>query len=149
MKNLGVYVSLFFLIFGGIIFWQSLSMEYYSDYGPGPGLLPRWAGGLIIVLSLLSIVLSLKKEIIKIEDVMPKGEGMVNVLTCMGSFIIFMIIVPFVGFVCGGIITLFILFKRGYKWYSALGLSSLVILIIFFVFGVALDIPLPVNQYGW
>lgn len=149
MKNLGVYVSLFFLVFGGIIFWQSLSMDYYSDYGPGPGLLPRWVSGIIIVLSIVNLVWSFKKDVILFSDVMPKGEGLINVLTCMGSLVLFMVIVPFTGFVAGGITTLFILFKRGYKWYSALGLSALVTLVIFWLFGMALGIPLPVNQYGW
>lgn len=149
MKNLGVYISLFFLLIGGIILSESLSMEYYSDYGPGPGLLPLWTGGLIIVLSLIYLGITIKKDVILFSQALPKGEGLINVITCMGSLILFMIIVPFAGFLIGSSITLFILFLRGHKWPWALGLSISVAVIIFGVFGVLLQVPLPVNEFGW
>lgn len=149
MKNLGIYISLFFLLIGGVIFWESLSMEYYSDYGPGPGLMPLWTGGAIIVLSLLFLGISVKKEIILFSKVMPKGEGFINVLVCMGSLLLFIIIVPYTGFLIASIITLCILFKRGYNWYWTLGLSTSVAFIIFWVFGILLQVPLPANEYGW
>lgn len=149
LKNLGIYISLFFLFIGGIVFSQSLSMEYYSEYGPGPGLLPLWTGALIIVLSLFYFGITIKKDVILFSEVLPRGEGITNVLVSMGSLILFMIIVPYTGFLIGSIITLLILFKRGYKWNWALGLSVTVSLVTFGIFGLLLQIPLPVNEFGW
>jgi putative tricarboxylic transport membrane protein len=149
VKNLGVYISVFFLLFGGIMLWQSLQLDYYSDYGPGPGLLPLWISSAIIVFSVLNLVLSLKKNIIRIADVIPKGEGLLNVLACIGAFLLFIIIVPYVGFLIGSTVMLFILFSRGFKWYWAIGLSVLIAGIIFWVFGILLQVPLPVNELGW
>ncbi|WP_248928410.1 tripartite tricarboxylate transporter TctB family protein [Paenibacillus hamazuiensis] len=149
MKNLGVYMALFFILFSGIMFWESLSMDYYSEYGPGPGLLPLWVSGFIFVLSIVYLVVALKKEIILFSKILPKGEGLVNVLVCAGSLILFMIIVPFAGFLIGSAVTLFILFMRGYRWYWSAGLSVSIAFIIFWVFGVILQVPLPVNDLGW
>lgn len=124
-------------------------MDYYSDYGPGPGLLPLWTGASSMVLSLIYLGVAIKKDILLLSEVLPKGEGARNVLTCMGSLIIFMVIVPFAGFLIGSAFTLFILFLRGYKWPWALGLSVSVALVIFGVFDVLLQVPLPVNEFGW
>jgi len=149
LKNLGVCMAVFFLLFSGIMFWESLSLDYYSEYGPGPGLLPLWVSGLIFVLSLIYLGIALKKEIILFSDVLPKGEGFINVMVCVGSLVLFMIIVPFAGFLISSTITLFILFKRGYRWYWSLGLSASVAFIVFWIFGIVLQVPLPVNDLGW
>ena len=39
MKSLEVYISGFMILFGAVIFRLAYSMEYYGEYGPGPGLL--------------------------------------------------------------------------------------------------------------
>ncbi|WP_375162508.1 tripartite tricarboxylate transporter TctB family protein [Paenibacillus sp. Pae15] len=142
-------MAVFFLLYSGIMFWESLSMDYYSEYGPGPGMLPRWVSGLTFVFSIIYLVISLKKDIILFSRILPKGEGLINVLVCAGSFILFIIIAPLLGFLIGSTITLFLLFMRGYKWYWSLGLSASISFIVFWVFGILLQVPLPVNDLGW
>ena len=149
MKKLGVYVALFFLIFSGVVFWFSLQLPYKSQFGPGPGLLPVWTSGLLLLFSIIYLIVAFKKDIILIADVFPKGEGAANVLITIFSLILFMVLVPFAGFVISSIVTLFLLFSRGYKWYWGLGLATTVTLVVFFLFGNLLGIPLPVNDYGW
>jgi hypothetical protein len=149
LKNLGFYISLFFLSIGSIISLQSFRLDYYSDYGPGPGLLPLWTGILIIILSLMYLVMTVKKDSFPFEKVLPKGEGFINILSCIGSLILFIIIVPYTGFLLGSTVLLFLLFKRGYKWYVALCVSIAVSLFIYWVFGNLLQVPLPTNYYGW
>jgi putative tricarboxylic transport membrane protein len=149
LKKLGVYVALFFLVFSGVVFWLSLQLRYSSQFGPGPGFLPLWTSGLLFLFSVFYLVMAFKKDIILIKDVFPKGEGFVNVLVTFLSLILFMALVKFAGFVITGIITLFLLFSRGYKWYWSLGLATTVTLVVFGLFGQLLGIPLPVNDYGW
>ena len=149
LRNLGFYISIFFLIIGGLIFSESLTLEYYSDYGPGPGLLTLWTSILIIVLSLLYLFTVIKKEFINLSEVFPKGEGFINIIVCIGSLILFIMIVPSTGFLIGSIVLLLILFKRGYNWLWSIGLSVSVSLIIFGIFGVLLEVPLPTNSLGW
>ncbi|WP_053365774.1 tripartite tricarboxylate transporter TctB family protein [Bacillus sp. FJAT-27245] len=149
MKNIGLYVSLLFLTIGGIVLIQSLSLNYYSEFGPGPGLLPMWISGLMIILSIINIFSSLKKDAIKFADVMPKGEGLKNVLLTAGTLLLFIVTVPYIGFVLASFLMLFLLFLRGYKWYIGMGLAAGIALFVFWLFGSILSVPLPVNSFGW
>ncbi|MFC7686641.1 tripartite tricarboxylate transporter TctB family protein [Ureibacillus sp. GCM10028918] len=149
MKNLNIYVALLLLIISGIIYWQSLSLPYYSAYGPGPGFLPRWTSGIIIILLIICFIQSIHKDFISIVDAMPKGEGLINVLVSFVAVIVFIIIIPYVGFNVSSVIMLTLLFSRGFKLYKAVGLSFVVTFIVFFIFGTLLGVPLPVNEYGW
>lgn len=149
MKNLEVYISVFFIVFGAIIFRLASSMKYYGDYGPGPGLLPLWISGLMVILSILNLIAAFKKNNTHFSDLLPKGTGLINLLSCIVSFALFIIIVPYTGFIVSSLMMLFILFSRGYKWQWSIGLSVLVTGILFLVFSTVLSIPLPVNQFGW
>lgn len=148
-NNLGVYISAFFLLFSGILFWKALDLNYYGAYGPGPGLLPIWANGILIILSLISLVFCYRKSDILLSEVLPKGRGLGNVLACIGALVLFMLVVDYTGFVAGSILMLFPLFSRGYKWHWSLGLSVGVTLLLFWTFGLILQVPLPVNEFGW
>lgn len=149
MKNIEVYVSAFFLLVGSVFFYQAAGMEYAGEYGPGPGLLPLWITGLLIVLATLNLVMSLKRNDTHFRDLMPKGSNLINLLTCAGSFILFTVMVQLAGFIVSSVTMLFVLFLRGYDWKWGLGLSIVVTAGIFVVFGSVLGIPLPVNQFGW
>jgi len=148
LKNAGVWVGLVILIIAGTLFWQSLSYDYYSNYGPGPGLLPLWLSGFLILLSLLYIVESIRKERIKLSDIFPKGAGLRKVASIFAAFIVFLIIIPYTGYTIASIVMLFILFFREYKWYWGLGISVAVTLAIFYVFQSLLNVPLPENVFG-
>lgn len=149
MQNIEVYVSLFFVIIGGVIFGQASSMQYYGQYGPGPGLLPLWIGGILTVLSMINLIMAYKKNDTHFSKLLPKGIGLINLLACVGAFLLFTGIVSFTGFTLASFLMLSILFSRGYKWYWAMGMSAVVTGVLFFVFGSVLSVPLPVNEYGW
>lgn len=149
MKNLEVYISGFFILFGALFFWLASSMKYYGEYGPGPGLLPMWVTGLMVILSCINLVSSYKRNNTRFADLLPRGTGLINLLACIGSFALYIIIVPYAGFIISSVTMLFILFSRGYKWQWSVGLSVFVTGVIFFVFSTVLSIPLPVNQFGW
>ncbi|MGM7722733.1 tripartite tricarboxylate transporter TctB family protein [Metabacillus sp. Hm71] len=149
MKNIGVWVGLLLLLFAGIIFWQSLSLEYYGQYGPGPGLLPIWLSGLLGVLSIIYIFSSLKEKNNSVFDLLPKGKVLMKLLSILGSIFLFIIISPYSGFVIASMIVLLILLSPEYKWYSSLGISAAITMILFLGFKTVLNIPLPVNMWGW
>ncbi|MFS0776693.1 tripartite tricarboxylate transporter TctB family protein [Neobacillus sp. 3P2-tot-E-2] len=147
--GLGFILAIFFLVCSFVMLWQSLRMGYYSEYGPGPGFLPLWINGLIIILSVLYIIHVMRKGDIPISKILPKGEGFVNVMVSMGAPILFLLIVPYSGFITASTITLFILFIRGFKWYWSLGYSAILSFILFWIFGTLLQVPIPVNVLGW
>lgn len=149
MNNLSLYISILFLVFGLVFLTQALPMDYYSAYGPGPGMIPLWINGLLIVLSIFNIGYSLKADAIRFADVFHGKKEVLNVLTCLGALVLFLAIVSYTGFTVAGIIMLLILFARGYKWYWNLGLSVGITLAVFWVFNNAFQIALPVNVFGW
>lgn len=149
MQNIEVYVSFFFLLVSGTILEQALSMQYYGPYGPGPGLLPVWIGGILAALSVINLLMAYRKNDTPFSKLVPKGVGLVNLSACVGSFLLFTSIVSFAGFTISSFLMLSILFSRGYKWYWALSMSAVVTGVLFFVFGSVLGVPLPVNEYGW
>ncbi len=148
-KNLGFYFGLGLLVFASFMFWQSFSYQYYTDFGPGPGLLPRWLNGGLIILSLIYIFTSVVKSPISFSEVIPKGETLKKVLLFPGAVIIFVLIVNHTGFNIAGTSMLFLLLRKEYKWYLALGISAVVCGFLFLVFKTLLLVPLPVNALGW
>lgn len=149
MKNYGVWLGSVLFLFSCFIFWQSLSLEYYGQYGAGPGLLPRWLSGLLAILSIVYIINSIKKENINIQSVIPKGKVLYRLLAIIGAILLFILISPYTGFNIASIIALLILLLPEYKWYSAFGISVTVTIILFLGFDTLLNIPLPVNMWGW
>lgn len=149
MKNLEVYISGFMILFGAVIFRLAYSMEYYGEYGPGPGLLPLWASGLIVALSAVNFVLALKKGGKSFAEVLPRGTGLLNVLSCVGAYVLFLLLSPVAGFTIASVLMLFILFSRGYNWRKGLLFSVVITGVLFFVFGSVLTVALPVNEFGW
>ncbi|MEW9669878.1 tripartite tricarboxylate transporter TctB family protein [Ammoniphilus sp. 3BR4] len=149
MKNAGFWTGIVILGFAGVIFWQSLLLDYYTGLGPGPGLLPLWLSGGLIILALIYIWECVSKEVVIFADVLPKGKGLRNLLFYSGSLLIFMLIVNFTGFIIAGTVLLFIVLAREYKWYLGLGISVGVSVVLFVIFQTLLGIPLPVNAFGW
>ncbi|MBM7660155.1 hypothetical protein JOC85_000922 [Bacillus mesophilus] len=149
LKNFGACLGIILLLFAGFVFWKSLSLEYYGPYGAGPGLLPRWLSGTLAVLSILFIISSLSKEKIYFKDVLPRGKVLIRLLSIIGSIFLFILIAPYTGFNIASITVLMILLLPEYKWFSALGISTAVTVILFLSFNTLLKIPLPVNMWGW
>ncbi|MBP1930962.1 tripartite tricarboxylate transporter TctB family protein [Ammoniphilus resinae] len=148
MKNAGALVGFLILIFAGTLFFQALSFDYYSDYGPGPGLFPLWLSGLLILLSIAYIIDCYRKNIIQLKDILPKGAGLRKIILIMVSLVVFYILAPFTGYSVAGIIMLMILFIKEYKWYWGLGISVVVTVVLFYTFYSVLNVPLPVNSFG-
>ncbi|HWO98149.1 MAG TPA: tripartite tricarboxylate transporter TctB family protein [Bacillus sp. (in: firmicutes)] len=150
MKNYGVWVGIFILLFAAFMFNASLQYEYYSQYGPGPGFFPRWLSGLLGAFSILFILDSLrKKNRISFSDVLPRGKVLFSVLKVVLSIALFIVISPFLGFIISSILVLLILLTPDFKWTTSFSTAASVTIVLFVVFNTFLDIPLPTNIWGW
>jgi putative tricarboxylic transport membrane protein len=149
MKNAGLYVGFVLLIYSVVMVWQSLTLDYYTAFGPGPGFFPLWISILLLVLSILYLWESTKKEIILLSKILPKGKDLRKILAVLGSVVLFMILVNFTGFVIAGSLLLFLLFIKEYKWYQGIALSISISILLFYIFNTLLNVPLPANAFGW
>lgn len=148
-KNLSFMSSLFFIVFSLYICIESLALNYGSEYGPGPGFLPLWIGGFLLILSIIYMVHAIKKEKIALSEVMPKDKGLRNVIICISSLIGFLILSKYLGFLISSVLLLVLLFKQGYGWAKSIIFSIVVAVIINFAFGGLLNVPLPKNILGF
>jgi len=149
VKNFGLWVGMIVFLFAALIFWKSLALEYYGPYGPGPGLLPRWLSGILGILTLVYIVTVITKEVITVKEVFPKGKILLRIVSVVVSIILFIIISPFVGFNIALTITLLICLLPEFKWYTSFGISIVITVVLFLVFGYFFQIPLPANAWGF
>jgi putative tricarboxylic transport membrane protein len=149
VNNAGVWAGIVILVYAITIFYQSFSLDYSTRLGPGPGFFPRWLSGGLIALTLMYIWDSAKNTIISSSDLWPKGRALGTILSMLGGLVIFTTIVDYSGFVIAGSILLFAMFIRDYKWYTALGASVAIAVLLLFVFQSLLGVTLPVNEFGW
>jgi putative tricarboxylic transport membrane protein len=148
-KNAGFWTGMALLLFASVIFWQSFSLKYFTAFGPGPGMFPRWLSAILIILSVIYIWQSVKQEVFQVGDIFPKGRELGNILSVLVSVIVFMLIVNVTGFTIASTVLLFIVLVREYKWISGLAISAATSIVLFVVFKILFNIPLPVNGFGW
>lgn len=148
MRKAGVWAGMVTLVFAAVIFEESLKLDYTGPLGPGPGVFPLWLSGLLIVLSVLYIGISWKDSI-DVSQLLPRGKAAISVLKILISMAVFPVVAPFSGFVAAGTLFLFVLLFREYKWHLNLGISLGVSALLFWVFSTLLQVPLPVNAWGW
>lgn len=149
MKNAGVLSGIVIFFVGCLFFWGSLGLSYSSEIGPGPGLFPFWLSLILIVITPFYIWEAIKKDVFLFADVIPRGKQFKTLFGIVISPLVFMVIVPFTGFCIAGIVLMLMLLLRYYKWYLALSISVVSSIAIFLLFQIFLDVPLPVNAFGW
>lgn len=142
-------VSIALILFSSAYFIQSLQYEYWYGYGPGAGFMPRWSSGFMLGLSIICLIQSIKEDGIKLSEFLPKGVGRVNLLITWLGLICFALFAKKLGLIVTSIILLTILFNRGTKLRRAFILAVIVSLCCFVLFKIILQVPVPVNKFGW
>lgn len=137
---------------GSIIFAVSLFMfivsfqyPYLSAIGPGPGFFPVWISGILIILSILYIYESMKGKN-ESTEVWPTGGSFKGILFIMMSLFLFVLLFSLFGFIIAGVLFMYLLFYKGYKWYINLSMSVGITFLIYWMFNYLLDVHLP--AYG-
>ncbi len=148
IRNAGLWVGLVLVGFSGTIFFKSFEYAYYGGYAPGPGLFPRWLGGILLLLSVLFIIDSIRNGAIDIHNLLPQGSGRKKIGAVFIALLLFLFSVSHVGYTLASVLMLFILFMGGYKWYSSLVFSLCVSFAVYYIFKYLLSVPLPVNSFG-
>ena len=136
------------LLLGLAAIYFSSQLEYYSEFGPGPGFLPLWIGICITGFAIVLIFVTFRKHVktgafLKLRT----REGFELLLFIIATFLL----LPFLGFSVGfGLFAGITMRVMGrHRWVSC-GLTAVGIAIgIRYVFGQWLSIPLPKGIVGW
>ena len=81
------------------------------------------------------------------EETWPTGQGLKNVLYVLGCLILYVVLIPYFGFIVTSAIFLFLLLSRHYKWYIGLAVSVGASLFLYYLFEKMLGVMLP--QFGF
>jgi hypothetical protein len=147
---LNTLVCLVFILYSSVYFIIAFSYKYLNGrYAPGAGFIPRWTSGILLGLSILGFLRSLKEDGVKISELFPRTKGTLYLFISWGALLFFVFFLKILGIVITGSITLSILFGMGMKWYKAIPISIIVSLSAFYVFRILLTIPIPVNRFGF
>ena len=147
-KNASVWAGLLLMGIAILFFTESLHYDYIGQFGPGPAMFPIWLSAILGILSLLYIVESIKIPVL-FHEILPEKEGRRKLFKIIGALVLLVSIISFTGFVIGSTVFLFILLSGGYKWHTSLGIAICISICLYLLFVVFLQIPLPVNRFGW
>lgn len=139
-------------IISAVFLIKSFELPYWRELEPGPGFFPLWSSIFLMVLSLLYIYRSMVgKEGNKegTETFFPKGKGLRNLIFTIVCVILFLVLIPYIGFTLTSVIFLFLLLHKGYRTLASLCISISVSLFVFWLFDFVLGAELPVNEWGW
>ena len=128
------------------IFIITISSKYPpSNHGvPGPGVFPIIIATLIILSAIALIVVTLKSSAKGDTEVDLKSKNIINVYIAMTGLVIYLVLLPMLGFVSTTFVML-LLYVRWFSkraWWKCIVISLVFTLAIFFLFGTVLNVPM-------
>jgi putative tricarboxylic transport membrane protein len=150
-KKAGVWAGCFFLLFSLVLLGISFEYDYLSQLGGGigPGFLPRWTSLFLAIFSIVYIVDSIKNSHSDLSKVLPNKESAKTIALLLLYMVIFVAILKYVGFLVTTLLVTFLMFRGYFKWYVNSAVSLGTALFLYGTFVVWLQIPFPVNAFGW
>jgi hypothetical protein len=136
------------LVLGLAVIYFSSQMEYYSEFGPGPGFLPLWVG-ICIAGCAVALIVNLLRKHEKAGAFFKRQtkEGLKLLIIIIATFLL----LPFLGFSIGfGLsagVTMRMMGRHG--WVICVLAAVGIAVGIHFIFGYWLMIPLPTGIVRW
>lgn len=146
MRKTDQVCSVFWLILGGVISFQSYRLGLGSGKEPGPGFIPFWVGFLIVVLGVVLLVRSLlaQKHVDRASEPLKAGNWIkVGVVTL--SLIVYLAVMSALGYLLSTFLFLSFLLNISHRkgWPIRVIAAAFIAVSTFVAFRVWLDCPLP------
>lgn len=146
-KKISIISSVVVLAVAVLFLVYSLQYPFEGIIGPGPGVMPFCLSLILLVLSVVHLITSIRGR--DSISSMPDKKGLLNILLVLVYMAVYVVLLKPLGSVLAGIVFLFLLYRSSYRWYTALGISAVVSIVIFVIFRVLLEVNLPVNAFGF
>ena len=142
--------SLIIIIFGLYIIYEANKMDYMVDGTPGPGFLPLWLGIAICLVALIPFGRTFTRFASKLDNPFQKDNFKIFfvVIGCAIAMI-------FVTQITGMLVALGLMVGTIAKllgtqsWKKVIGLTIFTPVLLFGIFKVILDVPLPKGIFGF
>jgi putative tricarboxylic transport membrane protein len=150
VKQSSLVAGALFLAFSLVVAATSLSMEYYSSLGPGPGFFPFWLGALLAVMSSIWIVQVYMGRNNADEGTrfLPESGGIRRVSLIVGALVLLVVGMETLGFQLSMFVFLFVLLfvlGRVRPWLTTL-VAAVGSFGLNYLFTTWLDVKLPVSS---
>lgn len=152
MKHLYQFAGTAMMLLAAFLVRESLSLNYYTPLGPGPGFFPFW---LSLLLAILSVAMILQATFGKGEamsaDFYAKRKGYLNISAVLGALIGVIVLMKTLGF----IVTMlafytFLLQALGRQGILMTGIIAVVGSFgVYYLFLKLLSVPLPIGIFGF
>jgi len=134
-------------VFGAFaVFIIAISLTYPpSNHGvPGPGIFPIIIASLILLSAITLVIMTIKSSAKADTEIDFKSKNIINVYIAMTGLIIYMVLLPMLGFVSTTFVMLLLYVKWFSRraWWKCIVISLLFTLAIFFLFGTVLNVPM-------
>lgn len=149
MKKNDLYISSILTVFGIYIAFEGYRLELGVSREPQPGFMIFWAGILLVCLSIALFAEAYFSRKEELKDLWKEIQW-TKVLKLMSSLIVFTIVFEWIGFFLSSFFLLLFLLKglESQRWWVALTVAVVTILLCYIVFVVLLEVRFPVGHLG-
>lgn len=144
MKKANFIVSGVFAAFAIVIIVISLGYPPSNHGVPGPGMFPILLAGLILISALTLALLTLRMPKEKDTEIDLRSKNVLNVYITMAGLIVYVILLPLIGFIVTSsiMLTLYIKWFGKRSWWKCILIGVLFSIGIFLLFGSVLNVPM-------
>lgn len=141
-----IVAGLLCALFAALWIATALGLPYMGDYAPGSGFLPLWLGVCLLALSVIHVVTSVRAP----AAAATSGHWRKVVAVTLG-LIVCVAVIEKLGFVVAVAAYLLFLLRVVEKesWRTSLGVSGGTIAVLFGLFRLWLQVPLPKGPWGF
>lgn len=138
-------------LLGAHVVQQSIQLEYWAKFGPGPGFMPFWIGILWMVLSTLHIGnVIIQPRLYRGPQPFPTGEGALRLGATFGILLVSVFLIGILGFVTSLVIMIGVMLKgiERMSWRKTVIASVAIAAACYLIFAVAIGVLLPTGPLG-
>jgi hypothetical protein len=151
MKKTETFGGLIVLAIGTILAVEAWKLPYFVEDVPGPGFLPLWLAGGILIAGATIVVKALRGSVPGMQDIVwPEAWGWRQVLTMLGTLAVSLLLLSKLGFLVTttGFMAVMIYSLGGRSWPTLILAPVAAAGILYLVFAVWLNVPLPEGIFG-
>jgi putative tricarboxylic transport membrane protein len=150
MRKAYTVANLIWLTLSAAVCAESVRLKVGTLHAPGPAFLPFYAGMLLGVLALISLVQTWKDREESTESVWA-GTSLLKLGLLLAALFVYVALLQVLGFLLGTFLLLFFLYRivEPMRWRTVFFASALTIGATYFLFGVLIESQLPKGVFGF
>lgn len=153
MKKAELIVAAIFFALGLHVIQQSLELEIWAKFGPGPGFMPLLVGIFWIVISVLHAVniLIIQPKLYQGPHPFPHGDNAIRVIVLFGILVASVLLIGVVGFVTSLalLVAACLLIIERYNWRQVALATFVIVGASYLIFVVGIGVILPTGPLGF